>query len=269
LSPVVDSLEGRALLSHVAPTHHAAPVHPANLGFRGHIVVTDPGEQAILNALSGGAGSDFVKLLRREVRDPTAVIASFVSGQRTEFTVPGFAAKVPHSQPQYTGTVYDQWNGTVAGALLQPNGNFEFAAIMRGPVHNRITGYYVWGVNRGGPANTNTSPGLPGIHFDSEVIVAASSLGVSSASVVDLQTGSSTSIDPSQVQLDGPTLRVTVAGSLLPANYGVPAKQFQFGFWVTTNPNGGISAIESFVPDNQSIPIGVEGGRAPRPVRHR
>jgi hypothetical protein len=264
-TPAVDGLEDRSLLSHAGMSlPHTHRVHPDDLGFSRSIVVTDPGEQAILNALNGGAGSDFVKLLRREVRNPAAVIGSFVSGMRTEFTAPGFAAKLPHSQPQYTGTVYDQWNGTVAGALLQPNGNFEFAAIMRGPIHNPITGYYVWGVNRGGPANARTSPGLPGQQYDSEVVVAASSLGVSSAAVVDLQANTVTPIDPSQVLLDGPTIRVTVPGNVLPANQGLSPKRFQFGFWATTDPNGGLGDIESFVPDNQSVPIGIEPGRAIR-----
>jgi hypothetical protein len=132
---------------------------------------------------------------------------------------------------------------------------------MRGPIHNPIVGYYVWGVNRGGPGNANTSPGLPGVHFDSEVIVAASSLGVASASVVDLQTGSSIPIDTSQVTLNGPTIRVIVPGSALPSLSLAP-KQYQFGFWAADSQAGGLSAIESFVPDNQSVPIGVEGGHA-------
>jgi hypothetical protein len=218
--------------------------------------------------LTGGAGSEFVKLLRREVHNPAAVIASFVTGARKEFTVAGFAAKVPHSQPLYTGPVYDQWNGTVAGGLLQPGGNFEFAAIMRGPIHNPIVGYYIWGVNRGGPNTAQTSPELPGVHFDSEVIVAASSLGAVSAAVVDLQTGASTPIDLSQVQLAGPTIRVFVPGSVLPS-LGLAPRQYQFGFWVSQDLSGNISSIESFVPDNTSVPIGVEAGRAPRVHGHK
>lgn len=264
----VDSLEGRQLLSHM-PAHlpavagHPATVQTAAFGFPGKIKVSDPGQAAILSALNGGAGSEFVQLLRREVRNINGVIASFAIGARSSFSAPGFAARLPKSQPGYTGPVIDQLNGTVAGALLRPDGSLELAAIMRGPVHNPVPSYYIWGIDRGGPSNANTTPGLPGVHYDSEVIVAVTPSGIS-GSVRDLQTDTTSAISGSQISVKGSTIRVFVSPSLLPANNGVPASKFRFGFWAATDPDGGNSAIESFVPNDASIPVGIQPGKAPR-----
>ena len=79
--PALSSLEGRAILSHVG---HVLP-RPAYSTLIHQVrpaIATDPaGITAILNALDGGMGSEWVKLARAEVKNLGAVISGFVSGR--------------------------------------------------------------------------------------------------------------------------------------------------------------------------------------------
>src|ERR1700712_4670176 len=99
--PRLETVEARTLLSGFAHPRIAA-LHAIVTDLRSQAITTDPaGVAAILIALNGGAGSEFVKLIRREVPNLNSVIRSFVSGQRTQFKVPGFAVKLPNFQERY------------------------------------------------------------------------------------------------------------------------------------------------------------------------
>src|SRR5689334_23049246 len=111
--PVVEPLEGRLALSHAAPM---VPTVAAKINLS-----DGSGASAILSALHGGAGSEFVTLLRRGVPNVNAMIRAFALGRRSEVDVKGFAVKTPHFQPQYTGPHLDQFNPTAAGAVLLKN----------------------------------------------------------------------------------------------------------------------------------------------------
>ncbi|MGO9597414.1 MAG: hypothetical protein ACLP7Q_05275 [Isosphaeraceae bacterium] len=81
------SLEGRTLQSGL---HHAMPVaHPAIIGQAQPSLATNPaGVAAITAALSGGMGSEWVKLIRSEVKNLRSVLAGFLSGRITAFPFP-------------------------------------------------------------------------------------------------------------------------------------------------------------------------------------
>src|SRR4051812_13911190 len=132
-APTVESLEGRALMS--GPGHAMpAPARPA-LVHRVHTSIRiDPGGySAILSALNGGLGSEWVKLIHAEVHNLSAVIGGFVSGKYTAYSIPGLAAKTPNVQPQFAGQPYDQLLANVAGGfgvkgkLAQPRGHLRGA----------------------------------------------------------------------------------------------------------------------------------------------
>ena len=126
LVPGVEAMEGRALLSGLGPALPGprAAVAALRLGdLGGTVVAPDAGRAAILNALRGGAGSEFVTLIRRQVRNLNAVLAGFIAGTRNEFAIKGFAVKTPKFQELYTGPRLDQLSATAAGAvLLGPSG---------------------------------------------------------------------------------------------------------------------------------------------------
>ena len=63
-------LEERALMSHVGP-RAAGPAYAALVRHLPPAIATDPaGVAAIMSALNGGMGSEWVKLIRSKVQEP-------------------------------------------------------------------------------------------------------------------------------------------------------------------------------------------------------
>src|SRR4051794_14220578 len=105
VSPTLESLEGRALLSvggsidlsQLLGRVSSMVSLPANVRY-------DPeGVAAVTSALNGGPGSEFVTLIKRQVPNYQAIVNQFILGQRTAFSTPGAAAKIAKWQPLYTG----------------------------------------------------------------------------------------------------------------------------------------------------------------------
>lgn len=258
LALAVEPLEGRLLLSQMAvkPPRVAASANLAD----------GSGAGAILAALNGGAGSEFVTLIRRGVPNVGAVIRQFALGQRTQLGVKGFAVKIPKLQPAYTGPALDQFNPTAAGAVLLRDGRLELAAILRGPIDLPIATTFTWGIDRGAGEADPEGFGLPGIRYDAVVSVTRVGSNVS-ATVTDRTTGIVTPIDPASVKIEGPTIRVFLSNPsrLLPST-GQPIAGYRFAFW-TRSGDGGLADVGGFTPTAKSLPIGVLGN--PRPARPR
>lgn len=246
ISLSVEVLEGRQVLSH-PPSLAGLIASYANSA-------DGSGASAILNALHGGAGSEFATLIKRGVPNVNAVIRQFALGRRTELNVKGFSVKIPHFQPQYTGPQLDQFNPTAAGAVLLKNGQLELGAIMRGPIDLPIATTYTWGIDRGGAAADPQAFGMPGLQYNSVVSVTRVGSTVSGF-IKDLNTGAVTPLDPASVRIQGPTIRVYLnnPSSLLPST-GRPIAKYNFAFW--TSSGGGIQSIGGFVPGTHSIQIG-------------
>lgn len=247
----VESLEGRALLAQVLPGPSMVRVAARN-------PADGSGVQAILAALNGGAGSEFVTLIRRGVPNIGAVVRQFALGQRTSLTVNGFAVKTPKLLPSYAGPQLDQFNPTASGAVLLRNGQLELAAIMRGPIDLPVATTFVWGIDRGSAASDPEGFGLPKLRYDAVVSVTREGSTIT-ASVTDRNTGQVTALDPSSVRIDGPTIRVFLdnPAQVLPTT-GKPIQKYKFSFW-TRSGEGGIETVGSFVSPSGSIPIGVLG----------
>jgi hypothetical protein len=257
-----EALEGRALLSGLGglPSPGAASVGR----IYGGAIKTDPaGVSAVLSALRGGPGSEFVKLVRRQVSNPGALLNRFSAGNTTAATTSGIAAQIPSIQGGFTGRHYDHLAATVAGAVLLPKNKLELGAILRGPEDEPVPAFYTFGLDRG--AGGRLGPlfaARPGITPDALVTISVAPYGASaSATITDRTTGAVTNIDPSQVQVKGAVVRVFVNTSLLPSQ-GRPVTQYRFAMWTSSQLNGGIETVGSFVPDATMIPIGVSrGGR--------
>lgn len=257
--PAVEPLEGRMVLSHASPALAVAALKAPRSA-------DGSGAAAILNALNGGAGSEFVTLIRRGTPNPTAILRQFMQGTRTEFSTKGFAVVVPKFPAAYTGPHLDQYSPQAAGAVKLADGRLELAAIMRGPIDLPAAVNYTWGIDRGAGLADPQGTGNPGLRFDAAVTVTRAN-GVVTASVVDLRTGVVTPLDPSSVLIQGPTIRVFLSdpATQLPST-GKPLEGYRFAFWTRSGPNG-VSDIGGFVPTSGTIPIGV---LAPaRPARRR
>lgn len=251
------SLEGRTLQSGL---HHAMPVaHPAIIGHAHASFATNPaGVAAITSALSGGMGSEWVKLIRSEVRNLGSVLAGFISGRITAYSIPGLVAQTPNVQPEFTGQPYDQLLPTLAGASVFKKNVLELGAIMRGPFHDPATSYYVFALNRG--AGSRLGPvfsGHAGVTPDAIVTLTVGPYGSSATgTITDLTTGAVSPISASSIRIRGPVIRAYLSTSSFPS-MGLPLSKYRFAFWTQTQPGTDISTVASFAPANSMTPIGV------------
>jgi hypothetical protein len=255
-----ESLEGRALMSVAGPElpHREAAailarVHVPKIGG------SSAGKNAILNAIFGGAGNEFVKLALKEVKNIPAAIALFGSPGTHQFTVPGLVVKTPNLQPGYTGLPHDVLFLNVGGAILLKRKQIELAAIARGPYSTTpFSSEVVFALNRGAGARLGTIfPERPGITPDALVTVTVGPNGQNnSATVTDLTTGMTVPLSPSLIQVRGPVVRVLVSANQLPSK-GFALKDYQFAVYSQLSLNADFASSGSFVPENSMIPIGV------------
>jgi len=256
----VEPLEGRALLSHTAAAFPAPMRAMAIVNHPERAIRTDPaGVAAILSALNGGPGSEFVSLIRHEVRNLSSVIGGFESGRITQYTIAGLVAKIPNWQPAYTGSPYDRMALTLAGAILIKGNTLELGAITRGPfAEDNATTTVVFAINRG--AGSSLGPyfaARPSITPDALVTITVGPYGRTySGTVTDLTTGASQTISSQNILVAGPVVRVYLSTSLLPSK-GFSIAHDRFAAWTALAPNRGIASVGSFAPENAMIPIGI------------
>jgi hypothetical protein len=254
----VESLEGRALLSGagVARPHG----HEAAILARPQISFNRAGETAILNALLGGAGHEFVALALREVRNPLAVSKGFANHTITQFTVPGVVVKQINLQSGYAGLPHDILALNIGGAVALKHKKIELGAIVRGPFTTTPFGTnIVFAINRGAGGRLGPYyPGRPGITPDALVTVSVGPNGKgNSASITDLTTGATQPINSPEISVKGPTVRILLNSSQFPSE-GFKLKHYTFAVWTATQPNAPIQDVGSFVPEDSMIPIGIE-----------
>jgi len=261
-----EALEGRALLSASgirAPRESGAALL-ARVEAR-KITDASTGETAILNAILGGAGHEFVTLAQREVPNISAVVTGFETGRLTQFTVAGMVFKTANWQAGYTGFRHDTLSLTVAGGVLLKGKKIELAAITRGPFTTYPgTTIIVFAINRG--AGARLGPAFarePGITPDALVTVTVGPNGQSnSATVTDLTTGTTQPLSPPLIQVAGPTVRVLVSTSQLPSE-GLPVSKYRLAAWTEVQLGAPYQDVGSFAPVDSMIPIGVETNIAP------
>jgi hypothetical protein len=257
--PALDPLEGRTLLSSL----NAPASLPSGLiqGIEQQGIKTVPaGVAAILSALSGGPGSEFVALVRKQIPNPLALVLQFESGARTEASINGVTFRVATILSTFTGAPYDYQAAVAAGAVLLPKNVLELGAILRGPNRSPAPGYYVFGIDRGSGATLGPRfAERPGITPDALVTITVDTNNTNpSGTITDLRTGAVSTISPSAIQFEGSTLRVFVDAAQLPST-GFPISKYRFDFWVQSQLNGNFGTVGSFLPDAAEIPIGVEG----------
>lgn len=260
----VESLEGRTLLSGFAIERpHGAGAEAAILA-RVHrpsfsLHFNRAGESAILNAILGGAGHEFVALALREVKNPLGVAAGFASHTINQYTVPGIVVKQINLQSGYTGQPHDALALNVGGAVVLKGKKLELGAIVRGPFTTTPFGTdIVFALNRGSGSRLGPYyPSRPGITPDALVTVSIGPYGQNnSATITDLTTGTTTPISSPVISVQGPTVRILLNTNQLPSE-GFPLKRYTFAVWSETQPNAPIQDVGSFVPEDSMIRIGI------------
>lgn len=259
--PAVESLEGRDLLSgfgidrpHGAHAAVIARVHTPTISFNA------AGKSAIINALLGGAGHEFVALGLKEVRNPLGVAAGFASHAITQYTVPGIVVKQINLQSGYTGAPHDILALNVGGAVVLKHNQIELGAIVRGPFTTTPFGTnIVFAINRGAGGRLGPYyPSRPGITPDALVTVSVGAFGQNnSATITDLTTGTTRPIAAPTISVNGPTVRILLNSSQLPSE-GLKLKRYTFAVWTAMQPNAPIQDVGSFVPEDSMVRIGLE-----------
>ncbi|WP_165253299.1 hypothetical protein [Paludisphaera soli] len=254
----VEPLEGRQLLSGLdAVLARAASARPAFVrNLPSTAVTTNPAAvSAIMGALGGGVGSEWASLIRRQIRNPQAVVRQFIAGQ-SSYSAAGITFRTPGEQPLFTGRPYDQLLPLAAGAAVFRGDVMEFATILRGEFRNPDASYYVFAVDRG--AGGSLGPAFearPGITPDALVTIAVGPFGSSATGEVrDLTDGSTRPIDASRIVIRGATLRVFLDASQFPSR-GATLNRYRFAMWTQTKPGADIANVASFAPDAAMIPI--------------
>lgn len=244
-----ENLEDRALLSSglASRSAHIGPISS---------IKTDPAAvAAITQAFNGGLGSEWAALIHREVRNPFSVIAGFVSHRYTSYTVPGVVARTPAVQPLFTGAPYDQLLPTVAAAAVFKHNVLELAAILRGPFQDPQPSYYTFALDRGAH-RAPTFASRPGITSDALVTIAVGPYGSApTGTIQDLANGSTQTIDPAAIKIQGATLRIFLDTSQFPSR-GATLAKYRFALWTSTQPGADLTHIPSFASDAMT-PIAV------------
>ena len=261
LQPTCETLEGRALLSglNIPASVQSALLH----GIGSHSIKTEPaGVSAIKSALGGGPGSEFVNLIKKEVKNPAALLGQFTSGATTTASIPGAAARKATILSSFTGSHYDYQAIVATGAVLLNPQTLELGGILRGPNRSNAPAYYVFGIDRGsGQTLAPLFASRPGITPDSLVTITLGPNNTNpTGTITDLTTGAVTTLPASAIHAQGSTLRVFVPITQLPST-GAPVAQYRFAFWTQSQPGNNIANVGSFLPDSTLIPIGSSAGK--------
>ena len=130
---------------------------------------------------------------------------------------------------------------------------FRLDTTVNGPVGTLPTALYVFGVNRGAETANFTSLGLPGVVFDSVVLMT----GAGDLSGTDLATGTPFSLPAGAATIDGNSFTIDVPLSVLPS-LGLPPEQYGFNLWPRDFGGPPLSdpQIADFAPDDTVLAAG-------------
>jgi hypothetical protein len=95
----------------------------------------------------------------------------------------------------------------------------------------------------------------PNIKFDALVVVSLNSTLTPTATVVDLDSGTTTVLPSGSASIHGHTVTLQVSASLLPST-GLAPSQYRFNFWPEDGSPGGSASIASFAPEFTTAQVG-------------
>jgi hypothetical protein len=221
----LETLEGRELLSHVGPIHHAALHSVATVG---------------------------------------SFPPSYKPGPIHNEFGPGFAVKVPRFYSLFGGAIAGpsafQSNVAAATARADGNGNLVLTGAIVDPLAippATPNTFWVWGINRGGATQPGPFPGRPKITFDALVIITQKTDGTLIGVVQDLKASTTTPFPVgSTLQVNQGTFKVILPLSLLPPTANVSVNQYRVNFWASDSPAvTNFRHVASFVPEASTFNV--------------
>ena len=219
-SIAVEPLEERALLSSFSANHVHGPLPVAAL-----VVHHNQAHQQFTNSV--------VERARR----PTGIVT-----------------KRPHFYEFYTGEKAKSVNATRASAILSMRSNtFTFTGTVQGRI-NDSGDIYVWGIDRNGQLGPGPFQGRPNIKFDAVVVVTLDQSLAPTAQVIDLKSGTMTTLPAGSATIHGKMVKVVVPASLL-SSTGLAPSHYRFNFWPDYDTQ---TAVASFVPEFTDAQVGVQ-----------
>lgn len=147
--------------------------------------------------------------------------------------------------PSFAGLASASPDLDVLGATVTYNPStdqYTFSSVQAGEVGTTANGLYVWGVNRGGGTAGFAANGLPGVLFDSVVLLRPNGTGSIGA----------TALPAGAVTVAGNTITGVVSGSLLPST-GFAKANYTFNLWPRNTSFSGFAAISDFAPNNANF----------------
>jgi hypothetical protein len=169
----------------------------------------------------------------------------------------GIVTKSPHFYQFYTGPRLAELNAVRASAQLSADGStFALTGTNQGRI-TRAPATYVWGFDRSGNLPPGPFENRPNISFDAVVVVSLNTSLTPTATVMDLASGTTTTLPAGSASISGRTVSVSVPSALLPST-GLAPSQYRFNFW----PEDGItpptsSVVASFIPESNNVQVGM------------
>ena len=201
VSPSLESLEGRALLSlpsvslgggpPIYPTPSPTTTTPPPVSNPTRLPVSNPMPAPISNPFPTGktpAPGPIATLNHPGTASSPPPSISPRSVHHTNHAIPlhatsGVVVKSPRFYSAYTGPKLAELNAVKASAKLLANGDFRFTGTNQGRI-TRAPAVYVWGLDRIGNLPAGPFTGRPNIKFDAVVIVQIDSSLTATAQVV-------------------------------------------------------------------------------------
>ncbi len=158
--------------------------------------------------------------------------------------------------PGYSGSHAGDLDVTSLSIVLDGS-DFVMTANFAGAIGTTSSAIYVLGVNRGTGTAGFAANGLPGVLFDSVVVLRPNGGTASAVTLLQPAPPTSTTLDASLVTFSGSTLTARIAAALLPTR-GFDLLQYGFNLWPrdATQP-AGFGQISDFAPDNSTVTASV------------
>lgn len=154
----------------------------------------------------------------------------------------------------------------VLGAFVTYNNHtdtFVFSGTMANDIGTTPGGFYVWGINRGLGTARFAAQGLPGVLFDTVLILNADGSGTVNR-LAGAGAGSPISLPVGTARNFGSTQIASILGSALPSN-GFAKADYTWNLWPRDGGlPGGFGQISDFAPDNSNLKV-LSVGVVPEP----
>jgi hypothetical protein len=257
VSPSIEALEGRALLSQLASMPGAIYTTPAPTSTSASIVMPMP---ASTTAPTKSAKADVQVMTHMWSEWATTTHPAksagmvHVKSHELQKSPSGIVTKSPRFYPFYTGPKWPELNAVKASAELTPSGTFLFTGTNQGTI-NKAPAVYVWGLDRNGNLPPGPFTDRPNVKFDALVVVRLNSSLTPTAAVMDLTNGTTTDLPAGAASIHGHTVKVTVASGLLPST-GLAPSQYGFNYWPEDGGPPISSSVASFLPETTNAQVG-------------